>query len=114
MQWPHGKTLGGSTNINYMIYIRGHPNDFNRWAAAGNPGWSYDEILPYYLKLEDDHISIADDGYHSTGGPLTVSDIPYRTGIVKRYVQAAQEAGYPYVDYNGRNQSGVREIIFLL
>lgn len=108
MQWPHGKTLGGGTNINYMIYVRGNHHDFDRWAGMGNPGWSYDEVLPYFLKLENDQIAISDDGYHSREGPLSVTDVPYRTGIVDAYVKAAQEAGYPYVDYNGKHQIGVR------
>lgn len=107
MQWPHGKVLGGGTNINYMIWVRGNHHDFDRWAEMGNPGWSYNDILPYFIKLENDNIKNADKGYHSKNGSLYVSDIPYRSEIVDAYIKAAQESGYPYVDYNGKTQIGV-------
>ena len=51
--WPRGKVLGGSSSINAMVYVRGQPGDFDDWAAAGNPGWSWAEVLPYFIKLED-------------------------------------------------------------
>lgn len=107
MQWPHGKALGGSSIINYMIMVRGNSFDYDKWAQLGNPGWSYKEVLPYFKKLEDAHIKIKDEKYRGKGGYLTVTDVPYRTEAVKSYVQAAQEAGYLYVDYNGKHQLGV-------
>lgn len=107
MQWPHGKVLGGTSNINYMIQVRGNRLDYDRWAAMGNPGWSYQDVLPYFLKSEDAHIEKQDEGYHNRGGYLTVVDVPTRTESVHAYVKAAQEAGLPYVDYNGKNQLGV-------
>lgn len=113
MQLSLGKTLGGGTNINYMIYVRGNPLDFDTWAGLGNPGWSYREILPYYLKMEDAHIKIQDKGFHSKGGYLTVSDVPYRTVLVDTYVKAAQEAGHRYVDYNGKTQMGVSHFSYV-
>ncbi|XP_031330253.1 glucose dehydrogenase [FAD, quinone]-like [Photinus pyralis] len=105
--YPGGRVLGGSTVINYMMYIRGNKADYNRWANLGNPGWSYEEVLPYFRKLEDSKVKVADEEYRGHGGLLTVSDVPYRTEAVHVFVKACQEAGYPYVDYNGRNQLGV-------
>ncbi|KAJ8958495.1 hypothetical protein NQ318_002289 [Aromia moschata] len=107
MLYPHGKALGGTSIINYMIQVRGNPLDYDRWAAMGNPGWSYKEVLPYFIKSEDAHIEKADAGYHGKGGYLSVSDVPARTESSHAYVRAAQEAGYPYVDYNGKSQIGV-------
>ncbi|CAH2013121.1 unnamed protein product [Acanthoscelides obtectus] len=109
MEWPHGKALGGSTIINYMIYVRGNRLDYDRWEAMGNPGWSYNDIFPYFLKSEDANISqtVEDAGFHRKGGYLGVSDIPFRSEAVDAYVEAAKEAGYPFVDYNGRRQIGV-------
>src|SRR5215831_5742219 len=71
--WPRGKVLGGSGSINAMVYVRGQPGDFDDWAAAGNPGWSYKEVLPYFRKLED-HCWGASE-FHGAGGPMYVSDV---------------------------------------
>ncbi|XP_074035108.1 glucose dehydrogenase [FAD, quinone] [Leptinotarsa decemlineata] len=110
VQLAHGLGLGGSSIMNYMFYVRGNPLDYDKWAAFGNPGWSYEDMLPYFLKSEDSHLEIKDEEFHNEGGYLSVSDIPYRTEAAKAYVKAAQEAGYPYVDYNGKNQMGVSYI----
>ncbi|CAG9864663.1 unnamed protein product [Phyllotreta striolata] len=107
LKYAHGKALGGSTIINFMIHVRGNRRDYDRWEAMGNPGWSYEEVLPYFLKSEDAHLDKSDPGYHNSGGYLSVTDVPYRTKLVDYVVQAAQEAGYPYVDYNGKEQMGV-------
>ncbi|KAG5870045.1 hypothetical protein JTB14_004297 [Gonioctena quinquepunctata] len=107
MEWPHGFALGGSSIINYMIHVRGNPVDYDRWAAMGNPGWSYKDMLPYFLKSEDARIENPDEGFHRKGGYLTVSDVPFRSKSADVYVKAAQEAGHPFVDYNGRKQIGV-------
>jgi choline dehydrogenase len=71
--WPRGKLLGGSGSINAMIYVRGQPTDFDDWLAAGNPGWSWAEVLPYFIKLED-HCWGASE-YHGAGGPMHISDV---------------------------------------
>lgn len=107
MWWPRGKALGGTSIINYMIAVRGNKLDYDRWAAMGNPGWSYGEVLPYFMKSEDANIEISDRDYHRQGGSLGVSDVPHRSDSSWAFVKAAQEAGYPYVDYNGKNQLGV-------
>ncbi|CAH2018679.1 unnamed protein product [Acanthoscelides obtectus] len=103
------RPLGGSSVINYMIYMRGNKLDYDRWEAMGNPGWSYKDIFPYFLTAEDANITgYKDAGYHKKGGYLGVSDVTYRSRAAYAYVEAAQEAGHRFVDYNGRGQVGVR------
>jgi choline dehydrogenase-like flavoprotein len=102
---PRGKVLGGSSSINAMIYIRGQHEDYAHWAAQGNPGWAWDEVLPYFKRAE--HNERGADGWHGSGGPLNVMDLrsPNRYGPV--FVQAAQEAGLaPNSDFNGATQEG--------
>lgn len=112
MMVPRGKMLGGSSGINYMAYVRGHPGDFDGWAADGNKGWSYDDVLPYFVKSEDlappdppDGVVI-DDEAHGTGGPLGVSVRAPRTLAAEQFVQAAETVGIPMGDYNGRDRGG--------
>ncbi|HET8744383.1 MAG TPA: GMC family oxidoreductase N-terminal domain-containing protein, partial [Ramlibacter sp.] len=103
---PRGKVLGGSSSINAMIYTRGHPADYDAWAAEGNPGWSFDEVLPYFKRAE--HNERGPDAFHGTGGPLNVMDLrsPHRFGPI--FVEAARQAGYPVnPDFNGATQEGV-------
>lgn len=103
---PRGKVLGGSSSVNAMIYIRGQREDYDDWASEGNPGWSYDEVLPYFKKAEDN--ARGADAFHGHGGPLHVQDLttPNRLGPV--FVQAGQQAGYPLnPDFNGAKQEGV-------
>ncbi|XP_022901078.2 glucose dehydrogenase [FAD, quinone]-like [Onthophagus taurus] len=107
MHWPHGRVLGGTTLINYMIHIRGNHQDYDRWAAAGNPGWSYNDVLPYFKKSEDYQVTYQDENYHSFGGNLGVQDVPFRTEAAGAFTRALQEYGYDYVDYNGERQMGV-------
>ncbi|KAB0791780.1 hypothetical protein PPYR_03580 [Photinus pyralis] len=107
MAWPRGRVLGGTTVINFMIHIRGNKEDYNRWARMGNPGWSYDEVLPYFLKSEDSTVSVQDVEFRHQGGLLNVADVPYRTESAHTFIRGCKEAGYPYVDYNGRSQLGV-------
>ncbi|KAG5865058.1 hypothetical protein JTB14_033775 [Gonioctena quinquepunctata] len=107
MIWPHGKALGGSTVINYMIHVRGNRLDYDRWAESGNPGWSYKEVLPYFMKSEDFNGIRQDPGYHSRGGYLSIGDVSHRSKSADVFVSAAQEAGHQHVDYNGKRQLGV-------
>jgi choline dehydrogenase-like flavoprotein len=98
--------LGGSSSVNAMIYIRGHRSDYDAWAAEGNPGWSFDEVLPYFKRSE--HNERGADALHGTGGPLNVMDLrsPNRFGGV--FVEAGVQAGYPLNrDFNGPEQEGV-------
>nr|XP_019931011.2 glucose dehydrogenase [FAD, quinone]-like [Aedes albopictus] len=105
--WHQGRGLGGSTIINDMLYTRGNRRDFDYWNATGNPGWSYEDVLPYFMKSEDAKIRDFDqNGFHGKGGFLSVEDAPYRTPIVEAFVRSAIQVGLPYVDYNGPEQYG--------
>lgn len=110
MHWPRGKVLGGTSVINYMIHVRGNSHDYDKWEALGNPGWSYKEVLPYFLKMEDSNVKVHDSGYHRTGGYLSIQDIPFRSESSHAFVRAAEGIGYKYVDYNGESQMGVSYI----
>nr|XP_043066016.1 glucose dehydrogenase [FAD, quinone]-like [Drosophila bipectinata] len=105
---PRGKVLGGSSSINTMIYNRGNRRDFDGWAAAGNPGWSYREVLPYFLRSENAHLKgLEHSPYHNHSGPLSVEYVRFRTKLVDAFVEAAVESGLPLTDYNGESQIGV-------
>ncbi len=107
LQWPRGKTLGGTSSINGMLYVRGNPADYDGWAQMGCRGWTYDEVLPFFRKSET-YRGGGDPEYRNRGGPLIVED--YRTilPLTHRFVEAAQQAGFALTpDYNGRTQEGV-------
>ena len=102
---PRGKVLGGSGSINGMIFIRGQQEDFNQWAALGCEGWSFDSVLPFFKKLEDQQRGA--DPYHATGGPLTVSDLPSTYALGDAFHAASYNLGSPYnYDFNGESQLG--------
>jgi choline dehydrogenase len=102
---PRGKVLGGSSSINGLIYIRGQAEDFNVWRQLGNIGWSFDDVLPYFRKAEDNERG--SDQFHGTGGPLAVSDLCDRHPLAEAYVEAALQCGYPRNDdFNGSIQEG--------
>jgi choline dehydrogenase-like flavoprotein len=103
---PRGKVLGGSSSINAMIYARGHRSDYDAWAAQGNAGWGFEDVLPYFKRAE--HNERGADAFHGTGGPLNVMDLrsPNRFGPI--FVQAAEQAGFVRnPDFNGAEQEGV-------
>jgi choline dehydrogenase len=103
---PRGKVLGGSSAINLMIYIRGNPRDYDHWQELGNPGWSYQDILPYFKKSE--HSSRGASPFHGTDGELSVTDLIAPTVISQRYIDAAMALGYrSNPDFNGEQQEGV-------
>ncbi|KAB7499363.1 Glucose dehydrogenase [FAD, quinone] [Armadillidium nasatum] len=91
--WPRGKVLGGSSVLNYMLYVRGNRRDYDNWESMGNAGWGYDDVLPYFKKSEDNK-----NPYLARNKP------PWRTPIAELYVRAGVELGYPNVDYNSRSQ----------
>ena len=106
LKWPRGKVLGGSSALNGLLYVRGQPRDYDDWAAAGNPGWSFDEVLPCFRKSEDQERGA--DAFHGAGGPQKVSDIRLRRRITSAFIEAAVEAGIPRNDdINGSSQEGV-------
>ncbi len=107
IRWPRGRTLGGSSSINGMLYVRGNPADFDVWAQMGCRGWSYDDVLPFFRQSETYHGS-GDPDYRGQGGPLQVED--YRTilPLTHRFIEAAQQAGHAFrKDLNGQEQEGV-------
>uniref|UniRef100_A0A182MRA8 Glucose-methanol-choline oxidoreductase N-terminal domain-containing protein n=1 Tax=Anopheles culicifacies TaxID=139723 RepID=A0A182MRA8_9DIPT len=105
-----GKGVGGSTLINGLIFTRGNRDDYDRWAAAGNDGWSYDEVLPYFRKIEQLIGEKADGVFRASGGPLRVERSTYRSEHARIFLEAAKVAGYQQVDYNGRTQFGISPV----
>ncbi|XP_050443792.1 glucose dehydrogenase [FAD, quinone]-like [Adelges cooleyi] len=105
--WPRGKVLGGSSVLNYMMYVRGNRMDYDNWLNQGNPGWGYDDVLYYFKKSEDNRNPyLARTPYHSIGGYLTVSEAPYKTPLSDAFVEAGLEMGYDIRDINGERQTG--------
>ncbi len=103
---PRGKALGGSSAINAMAYIRGHKNDYDQWAELGNSGWSFNEVLPYFKRSENNQ-RITDE-WHGNEGPLVVSDLQTDNPFQQHYLDAAKQVGYPITnDFNGANQEGI-------
>jgi len=104
--WPRGKVLGGTSSINGMMYIRGHPKDYDGWAESGLDGWSYDDVMPYFKRAEgnrDRH-----DAYHGTDGPYIVGRANSNNPLYPVFLEACRQAGYPATDdFNGANQEGV-------
>lgn len=102
---PRGKTLGGSSSINAMVYIRGQREDYDRWAELGNTGWSYEDVLPYFKKAE--HFEAGTSDYHGTSGPLNVASLRAPNPSVQNFLQAARELQLPINDdFNGESQEG--------
>ncbi len=103
---PRGKVMGGSSSVNAMVYTRGNRLDYEQWAAQGNPGWSYEEVLPLFKRSENSQCFGAND-YHGVGGPLNVSYLRSPSPINQAFLQACTEQGLPQTDdYNGASQLG--------
>jgi choline dehydrogenase len=106
LPWPRGKVLGGSSSINGLIYIRGQKQDFDLWRQLGNIGWSYDDVLPYFRRAENQERGA--DEHHGAGGPLDVTDLRAHHELHDAFMAAAEEAGYRRNDdFNGAEQDGV-------
>ncbi|SEB45279.1 choline dehydrogenase [Tenacibaculum sp. MAR_2009_124] len=105
MYLPRGKMLGGCSSINAMIYIRGSKQDYNEWSELGNKGWSYQEVLPYFKKSQNQEVINTE--YHAKGGPLNVTNRNYTNPLSEMFVNAGKELGYSYnQDFNGVSQEG--------
>lgn len=106
IEWPRGKVLGGSSSLNGLLYVRGQPQDYDRWRQMGNTGWGWDDVLPLFKRAERNERGA--DEYHGDQGPLSVSNMRIQRPITDAWVAAAQAAGYPFnPDYNGAEQEGV-------
>ncbi len=104
---PRGKMLGGSSSINGMVFVRGQPQDYDHWAQLGNRGWSYQDVLPIFRKMES--YSGGDDEFRGRSGPLRVNDTPTDISpLHRRMIQSAEKIGIPFTkDYNGGDQEGI-------
>ena len=103
---PRGKALGGSSAINAMVYIRGHRSDYDGWAALGNQGWAYDDVLPYFKKAENNEL--IRDNYHGSGGPLNVADLRTSNPFQDYFLEAGRQLQLPVTDdFNGADQLGL-------
>jgi choline dehydrogenase len=103
--WPRGKTLGGSSSINGLIYIRGQREDYDHWAVLGNEGWGYDGVLPYFIKSERNQRGA--NAFHGGDGPLSVSDIGAKNELIEAFIGGAAQNGVPRTeDFNGAQQEG--------
>jgi choline dehydrogenase len=104
--WPRGKVLGGSSSINAMVYVRGQPGDFDDWVAAGNPGWSFSEVLPYFRKLEDH--PFGEPQFHGSGGPVAVSDVSAQVHpLCQSFLKSCDSLGIARTrDFNGAQSEG--------
>ena len=103
---PRGKGLGGSSAINAMVYTRGHRSDYDHWSELGNAGWSYEELLPYFKRSENN--SRIQNEFHGHDGPMHVSDLQSNNPFQQIYLNAAREAGFPVNDdFNGASQEGL-------
>ncbi|XP_046388270.1 glucose dehydrogenase [FAD, quinone]-like [Ischnura elegans] len=100
-RWPRGKVVGGSSRLNYALYVRGHRQDFDSWASDGNEGWSYSDVLPYFKKSEKQSGEFKHDSiYHSTEGEWFVSDAPSVSVMAEEIIAAAKELGMERIDVN--------------
>lgn len=104
--WPLGKTMGGSSSLNSMLYARGNRADFDQWEREGASGWSYNDVLPYFKKAENYEGYDVDLEFHGSGGPLTVSKHSFVTPLAESFVKASEGLGYAVLDYNGKAQLG--------
>jgi choline dehydrogenase len=104
--WPRGRVLGGSSSINGLLYVRGQAHDYDVWRQLGNEGWSFQDVLPYFRRAEDQERGA--DELHGVGGPLAVSDVRMHNPLCEAYIAASAEAGVPRTrDFNGKSQAGV-------
>lgn len=105
--WPRGKAVGGTSTINYMIYTRGRPEEWDNIEAAGNYGWSYKEVLKYYMKSEHASLKgLEDSPYHGKNGDMNIEFVNYRAPITEAFLEAGRLLGSPTIDYNSPEQLG--------
>lgn len=104
---PRGKVLGGSSVLNFLIYQRGHPDDYNDWVKMGNEGWSYEEVLPYFKKSENIQVNeLKNSSYHGIGGYMDIEHSPFYSPLQTAFKKAGQQQGYQWRDPNGEQVIG--------
>lgn len=109
--WPKGRVVGGTSVLNFMVFNRGHRKDFDGWAEKGNYGWSYDEVLPYFKKLEDVRIpELRDLPYRGRRGPMTIEHSKFQSKLLDAFLDAGQSLGYNVNDPNGHEMLGFSKI----
>ncbi len=107
--WPRGRVLGGTSQLNSMLYVRGNPRDYDEWSSFGNNGWAFKDVLPFFKKSENFQDTKNDDfvvekDYHGESGPMGVRTIPDVSDLTKVFEESLDEIGVPHGDYNGKNQ----------
>lgn len=109
--WPKGRVVGGTSVLNFMVFNRGHRRDYDNWAGNGNYGWSYDEVLPYFKKLEDVRIpELRDLPYRGKKGPMTIEHSKFQSKLLDAFLEAGQDLGYNVNDPNGEEMLGFSKI----
>ncbi|NNL73979.1 MAG: choline dehydrogenase [Silicimonas sp.] len=104
--YPRGRCIGGTGSINYMIYLRGHPTDYNTWSQMGATGWAWDDVLPYFKRAENWQVE-GDLSIHGNSGPLTITEPGERSPLTEIFIEACQQAGIPFnSDLNGKDLDG--------
>ena len=106
IRYPRGKTLGGSSSINGLLWIRGQSNDYDNWRQQGNKGWGWDDVLPYFIKSENNELG--NGKFHSDEGPIMVANKKIKLKMLDEFINAAEEKGIPKVnDFNTGDNFGV-------
>lgn len=109
--WPKGRVVGGTSVLNFMVFNRGHRRDFDGWAEAGNTGWGYDDVLKYFMKMEDVRIpELRDMPYRGKNGPMTISHSKFKSKLLDAFLEAGQSMGYDVNDPNGPDMLGFSKI----
>ena len=98
--WPRGKILGGSSMLNYMLYVRGHKGDYDEWESLGLDGWGWEDVLPYFKKSEKFIDNVANHSEHGRNGPMEVTPSAYTNGVTEAFLRSAEEFGYEVGDIN--------------
>ncbi|KAL1484604.1 hypothetical protein MTO96_032508 [Rhipicephalus appendiculatus] len=109
--WARGKALGGSSAINFMLYVRGNPRDYDIWRHQfGAEGWGYEDVLPHFMSIENSMVPDHDEHYRGTSGEVPVTYPKFQTNLSEYFLKGCQQSGYPIIDYNGRSQAGCSRV----
>lgn len=109
--WPKGRVVGGTSVLNFMVFNRGHRKDFDGWAKAGNTGWSYDDVLKYFIKMEDVRVpELRDLPYRGKKGPMTIEHSKFQSKLLDAFLEAGKSMGYDVNDPNGADMLGFSKI----